>query len=352
MLKNVPPTGEASTQYRRSLTLVIELVPTTSNLSRPWLTGLLSTLKLVADPKLVPGRLWSILVSATAVKVTVTAKLPELVAVPPGATTDICPVIAPAGTVAVICVFEATVNAAALVVPNLTAVAPVKPEPPIVTTVPAGPEAGENPLIEGGGITVKLPVLVAVPPGVVTDIGAVIAPAGTVAVICVFETTVNAAAFVVPNLTAVVQSKPVPLIVTTVPTGPEAGEKPVIVGGGITVKLPELVAVPPGVMTDICPELAPAGTVALICSSEMTVSPVRFVPFSVTAVAHVRPVPPIVTSVPTGPEAGENPLIEGGGITVKLPELVPVPPGASTEICPELAPSGTVAVICSSETTV
>ena len=156
----------------------------------------------------------------------------------------------------------------------------------------------------------------------------------------------NAAAFVVPNLTAVASLKPVPPIVTSVPTGPEAGENPLIDGGGITVKLPELVAVPPGVMTEICPVLAPAGTVAVICSSEMTVSPVRSVPFRVTAVAHVKPVPPIVTSVPTGPEAGENPLIEGGGITVKLPELVAVPPGVMTEICPELAPAGTVAVIC------
>ena len=70
------------------------------------------------------------------------------------------------------------------------------------------------------------------------------------------------------------------------------------------------------------------------------------VPLIFTAVAPVKPVPSIVTSVPTGPEAGENPLIEGGGITVKLSELVPVPPGVMTEICPVLAPAGTVALIC------
>src|SRR3990172_9030438 len=116
--------------------------------------------------------------------------------------------------------------------PNLTAVAPVKPVPPIVTSAPTGPEAGENPLMEGGGITVKLSELVAVPPGAATDTGAVIAPAGTVAVIWVFETTVNAAAFVVPNLTAVAPVKPEPLIVTEVPTGPEFGENPLIVGTG------------------------------------------------------------------------------------------------------------------------
>ena len=156
----------------------------------------------------------------------------------------------------------------------------------------------------------------------------------------------NAAAFVVPNPTAVASLKPVPPIVTSVPTGPEAGENPLIDGGGITVKLSELVAVPPGVSTDICPELAPAGTVAVIWVLETTVTPVKLVPFSFTAVAPVKPEPSIVTSVPTGPEVGVNAVMVGGGITVKLPVLVPVPPGASTEICPELAPAGTVAVIC------
>jgi hypothetical protein len=79
---------------------------------------------------------------------------------------------------------------------------------------------------------VKLPVLVAVPPGVTTEIGPELAPAGTVALIWVFESTVNVAAFVVPNLTMVAPVKPVPLIVTEVPTGPEFGENPVMEGTG------------------------------------------------------------------------------------------------------------------------
>jgi len=59
----------------------------------------------------------------------VTLKLVAPVAVPPGVVTLIGPVVAPAGTVAVICVFESTVKVAALVVLNITAVAPKKPVP-------------------------------------------------------------------------------------------------------------------------------------------------------------------------------------------------------------------------------
>ena len=60
--------------------------------------------------------------------------------------------------------------------------------------------------------------------------------------------------------TAVAPVKFVPLIVTLVPTGPLVGVKLVIVGA--TVKLPALVAVPPGVVTLSGPVVAPAGTVA------------------------------------------------------------------------------------------
>ena len=64
---------------------------------------------------------------------------------------------------------------------NLTAVAPMKFVPPIVTLVPTGPLAGAKLVIVGGFTTVKLPALLAVPPGVVTLSGPVVAPAATVA---------------------------------------------------------------------------------------------------------------------------------------------------------------------------
>jgi hypothetical protein len=57
----------------------------------------------------------------------------------------------------------------------------------------------------------------------------------------------------------------VPVIVTTVLTGPLVGEKLAMVGAGVvTVKLVLLVAVPPGVVTRIGPVVAPAGTSARI----------------------------------------------------------------------------------------
>ena len=68
---------------------------------------------------------------------------------------------------------------AALTPLNVTAVAPAKLVPVIVTTVPAGPLAGVKPVIAGA--TAKLLALVAVPAGVVTLSGPVVAPAGTVA---------------------------------------------------------------------------------------------------------------------------------------------------------------------------
>ena len=64
---------------------------------------------------------------------------------------------------------------------NATAVAPVKFVPLIVTLVPTGPLVGAKLVIVGAGTTVKLLALVAVPPGVVTLTGPVVAPAGTVA---------------------------------------------------------------------------------------------------------------------------------------------------------------------------
>ena len=108
-------------------------------------------------------------------------------------------------------------------------------------------------------VAVKLLALVAVPPGVVTLIGPLVAPLGTVAVIWVLVFTVKLAP--VPlKATAVAPVKLFPLMVTEVPTDPLLGLKELMVGGGITVKLLALVAVPPGVVTLIGPVVAPVGT--------------------------------------------------------------------------------------------
>ena len=144
----------------------------------------------------------------------VTTKLDALVPVPAGFVTWIAPVVAVAGTVAVICVSEFTVKLAA-VPAKLTPVVPVKAVPVMVTTVvPAGPFVGVNEVMEGTTITTKLDELVPVPWGfVITWIAPVVAPVGTVAVICVSEFTVNVAA-IPAKVTAVAPVKPLPVMVT------------------------------------------------------------------------------------------------------------------------------------------
>ena len=69
------------------------------------------------------------------------------------------------------------------------------------------------------GLTVKLAALVAVPPGAVTVTGPLVAPEGTVAVICVSLFTVKVAARPL-KATAVAPVKPPPTKVTLLPTGP------------------------------------------------------------------------------------------------------------------------------------
>ena len=73
------------------------------------------------------------------------------------------------------------------------------------------------------------------------------------------------------NLTLVAPAKPVPVIDTLVPTGPLVGVNELIVGGGVTVNEAELVAVPPGVATEIGPLVAPLGTAAVMLVPELTV---------------------------------------------------------------------------------
>src|SRR5262245_33554519 len=153
----------------------------------------------------------------------------------------------------------------------------------MTTLAPAGPLVGVKELIVGDPTTVKLVPLVAIPPGVVTEMGPVVAPVGTAAVICVAESTVKLA-FVPLNLTELAPVRFVPVMTTLVPTGPLVGVKLLIVGEPITVKLLALVAVPPGVVTEIGPVVAPVGTVAVICVAESTVK-LAFVPLNLTELA-------------------------------------------------------------------
>jgi hypothetical protein len=186
---------------------------------------------------------------------------------------------------------------------NATAVALLKLAPVTVTSVPAGPLIGLNPVILGA--TAKATVLVAIPAGVVTAIGPVIAFAGTLVVIWVEEFTTKAAGAPL-KVTAVAPAKFAPDSVTAAPTAPLPGEK--LAMRGATRKLVALVATLSGVVTVIGPEVAPTGTLAAIVVGAFTVN-VAASPLNWTAVAPVRAVPAIVTFAPGAPLLGVNPLI-------------------------------------------
>jgi hypothetical protein len=111
-------------------------------------------------------------------------------------------------------------------------------------------------------VTVKLDELVAVPFGVVTDTGPLVAPAGTTAAIKPSDVTVKLAATPL-NVTDVAPVKRRPPMLMVEPLGPLPGLIPLISGAvGVTVKAAELVAVPFSVVTEIVPVVAPAGTAA------------------------------------------------------------------------------------------
>src|SRR3989442_6666449 len=81
-----------------------------------------------------------------------------------------------------------------------------------------------------GGMTVKESAEVAVPSGVTTVIGPLVAPDGTVAVRLVSSVTVNEDALSPANWTSVAFVKSVPETATWVPTAPCVGVKLVIEG--------------------------------------------------------------------------------------------------------------------------
>ena len=110
------------------------------------------------------------------------------------------------------------------------------------------------------GVTVKVPKLVSDPPAVVTVIFPVLAPLGTVAVTLLSELTVNVAAFT-PRVTFVVCVRPVPLMVTMVPTLPLDGEKLLMVG--VTLNCWMLARLPLGRTTVTVPVFAPLGTLTV-----------------------------------------------------------------------------------------
>lgn len=79
----------------------------------------------------------------------------------------------------------------------------------------------------------------------------------------------------------------------------------------LTVKLEELVAIPPGVVTAMVPVVAPEGTVAVTEVALTTANVAAAMLLNLTPVMPVRFVPVMVTEVPTEPEMGVNDVIVG-----------------------------------------
>jgi hypothetical protein len=209
----------------------------------------------------------------------VTVNEAALVAIPPGVVIDTVPVVVPAATIAVMEVADRTETDVAANPLIFTDEVPVRLVPAIVTFVPTGPKSGVKEVIVGGDAnTVKLAPLAAEPPEVVTPIWPLVAPAGTVAFTEVAETTVTAAA-ALPLKVTDAPAKFAPIIVTTVPAGPETGEKDVTIGAeAVTIKDDALVVTPPGAVTVIVPVVAPAATMAVTAVGDSPVTDVAAKP--------------------------------------------------------------------------
>lgn len=191
--------------------------------------------------------------------------------------------------------------------------------------------------------TVKLLAEDPVPPAVVTDTVPDDAPLGTEVDIdvAVEAVTVDPTPPITTVLFAGVTSKPVPVMVTAVPTAPVLGLMPETVGAP-TVKLLGDVTAPPAVVTDTDPVVAPLGTEVVIEVAVEVVTVAGF-PLKVTVLfagVTSKLVPVMVTDVPAIPVL-ELMLVTVGAPTVKMADVIEVPPAAVvTEIIPVVAPFG------------
>lgn len=136
------------------------------------------------------------------------------------------------------------------------------------------------------------------------------------------------------------------MTLTEVPIAPVAGIALAICGCVITVKLTPLL-VTPFTVTTTNPDVAPTGTGTVMLVAPQLVgvagTPLNAIVLDPCVAPKLEPL--TVTAAPTLPEVGDNAVMAGVGITVKLTPLLPTPPAAVTTTLPEVAPVGTVAVM-------
>lgn len=149
------------------------------------------------------------------------------------------------------------------------------------------------------------------------------------------------------TLVPTVGPKFVPVMVTTVPTGPEMGLMLAIFGGGVTVKGSGLLATPPTVTTTLTVPNPIDGTGTSMLVALQLVGAAVVVPKVTVLVPCVAPkfTPVIVIIAPMGPCV--NPRVERLGpglVTVKGTPLLATPPTITTTL-PVKAPFGTGTVM-------
>jgi hypothetical protein len=194
-----------------------------------------------------------------------TVKADKLLMVTPLVVTEIAPEDAPEGTDVVMLVGVDEVTTAGVPL-NDTMGEALKLVPLIVTIAPAAPSEGVKVEIVGVSNTSKGVPLETVSPFSVNEIVPVDAPTGTEVVILVEVEAVTTAATPLNSTTLLddVVLKLFPEMITVAPTAPLVGLNPVIDGVGNTVKSLTLVTVTPLTVTEIFPEVAPAGTVVVM----------------------------------------------------------------------------------------
>lgn len=170
--------------------------------------------------------------------------------------------------------------------------------------------------IAGGGTIVKFARLDPAPMELVTVIGPDAAPAGTIAVRDELLTTLNEVASIPLNCTRLTPEKFEPVREMLLPFQPIEGEIDEMDGGARTLNELTLAVVPPRVVMDNAPELAPVGTTTVKVVELTILNTGAEIPSSLTALVESKFDPEMVTVVPMTPLDGLNPEIAGGGTTV------------------------------------
>jgi hypothetical protein len=226
----------------------------------------------------------------------------------PSTVKTMLPEVAPTGTATTIDVLLQFVGVADVPLNEMVLLPWVAPKfvPVMVSTAPISPDGADRLLMLGAGCTVKFMPVLGLSPAVTTT-GPLLAPTGTGKTIDA-ELQLVVGAATPPMVTEPLPRlapKFVPVIVTDVPTGPEAGVRLAILGG--TVNATALLELPPTVtMTD--PLLAPVGTGTTMDVMLQLVGVADTPPNVIELLPWVTPKfnPLTVIDVPAIPELGER----------------------------------------------